>query len=79
VRRTDDPGHLTYHEANRRAGRYIGQNRLQFEYRGTTGPYCGWLHVDPETLAEWAAQGGWECEPILVEESGDYLARLTPR
>jgi SAM-dependent methyltransferase len=77
VRETDDPDHLAYHEANRRAGRYIGEVRLQFEYRGQVGPYCGWLHVDPQTLCAQAGHVGWECEIVLEEGSGDYLARLT--
>ena len=65
-------------QANRRAGRYIGAVRLQFEFAEQSGPYCGWLHVDPQTLAQEAASLGWGCETILEEESGDYLARLTP-
>ncbi len=77
VRQTDDPGHLAYHEANRRAGRYIGEIRIQFEYEGQSGPYCGWLHVDHQTLEQHAEEAGWGCETILEEASGDYLARLT--
>jgi hypothetical protein len=77
VRQTDDPNHLTYHEANRRAGHYIGEICLQFEYEGQSGPYCGWLHVDPPTLRQRAEQGGWNCEIILEQDSGEYLARLT--
>jgi len=34
VSETDDPDHLAYHESNRRAGRYIGEVRLQFEFQG---------------------------------------------
>ncbi len=77
VRRTDDPRHLAYHEANRQAGRYIGTIRIQFEYRGHTGPPCDWLHVDPETLTERADRAGWVAELVRVEESGEYLARLS--
>ena len=33
VRRTDDPVHLEYHKANSLAGRYIGETRIQFEYK----------------------------------------------
>lgn len=77
VRKTEDPKNLAYHEANRRAGRYVGEVRMQFEFGGETGPFCGWLHVDPETLAEHAARAGWNCEIIRQEESGEYLARLT--
>jgi SAM-dependent methyltransferase len=79
VRRTDDPAHLAYHEANRRAGRYFGATRVQFEYEGKSGPFCGWLHVDPQTLREQADPAGWECEVILEQDGGEYLACLTRR
>jgi SAM-dependent methyltransferase len=79
VRLTDDPGHLSYHEANRRAGRYIGEIRLQLSFLGKTGPPCGWLHVDPQTLREQAESTGWRSELIRQEESGHYLARLRRR
>jgi SAM-dependent methyltransferase len=78
VRKTDEPSNLKYHDANRRAGRYVGQTRVQFVFQGTTGPFCGWLHVDAETLAERATESGWACEILLVEDSGDYIACLTP-
>jgi len=76
VRLTDDPRHLAYHEANRRAGRYIGEIRLRLSFRGKMGPRCGWLHVDPETLREQAESTGWSSTVIRQEESGHYLARL---
>jgi SAM-dependent methyltransferase len=79
VRQTDDPRHLAYHDANRRAKRYIGETRLRFEYKGQTGPYCGWLHVDLQTLRDHAHAAGWNCARVLEGEGGDYLARLTPR
>lgn len=77
VRQTDDPQNLAYHESLRNAGRYIGEIRLQMEYEADVGPYCGWLHVDPQTLREQAEPAGWGCETILTQEGGDYLARLT--
>ena len=77
VRKTDDPAHLAYHEANRQAGRYIGEIRVQVEYQGKVGPTCGWLHVDAETLAKHAKQANWRFDVILEEPPGDYLARLT--
>jgi hypothetical protein len=76
---TDDPQHLAYHEANRRTGRYIGEIRVQAEYRGKKGPYFGWLHVDARTLKEYAAKAGWKCELIVEGDGGDYLARLTKK
>ncbi len=77
VRHTDDPQHLAYHEFVRETGRYIGEIRLQMEYESEPGSYCGWLHVDPQTLRERAEPVGWGCETVLTQEGGDYLARLT--
>jgi SAM-dependent methyltransferase len=76
VRITDDPSNLAYHQANRQAGRYIGETRLRFEFRGEEGPTCGWLHVDAETLIEHAGSPGWRCEVIHREAGGDHLTRL---
>ena len=78
VRCTDNPVHLAYQEANRRAGRYVGEIRLRFEYGGEMGPPFGWLHVDPGTLAGRAGRLGWSCRVVRQEESGDYMAQLTP-
>jgi SAM-dependent methyltransferase len=77
VRVTDDPDNLRYHEANKSAGRYIGEIRMQFEFRGKRGPYCGWLHVDAETLAEHSRAAGLDCDVVHRDGSGNYLARIT--
>jgi len=77
VKNTDNPGDLAYHEANRNQGRYIGEIRMRFEFQGKMGPYCGWLHVDAETLKHHAEMAGWHCQVVHQEESGNYLARLT--
>ena len=74
---TTDPVHVAYHEANRLAGRYIGEIRMQFEFKGLAGPFCGWLQVDAGTLAAEAGRLGWRCEVTGRGAHGDYLARLT--
>ncbi len=79
VRETKDLANLAYHETNRRADRYIGETRIRFEFRDTQGPYCGWLHVDAETLKEHAEAAGLQCEVVHREESGNYLGRLTEK
>ena len=76
VRQTDDSVHLKYQKANRLAGRYFGETRIQFEYKGESGPFCGWLHVDPQTLQKQAELKDWRTEIIFQEKSGEYLARL---
>ncbi len=79
VTRTDDPVHLAYHQRNLQAGLDIGQTRLQFEFAGEHGPYCGWLNVLPAALRVHAERAGLSCEILRVEDSGDYLARLELR
>lgn len=79
VRRTADPKNLAYQEANRRAGRYIGEIRMRFEFRGVQGASCGWLHVDAGTLAAHATGRDLACAVLLEDDHGNYLARLTRR
>ena len=73
----NDPIHLRYQERNLEAGRYFGEIRMQFEYRDSKGPLFGWLHIDPETLRNYASKAGWNCEVTLQQDDGNYLARLT--
>ncbi len=77
VSRTTDPQNLAYHQANRRAGRYIGEIRLHMEYKDIVGPETGLLHVDTAVLAEHAAQAGWGCKVLLQEADGNYAAALS--
>jgi 2-polyprenyl-3-methyl-5-hydroxy-6-metoxy-1,4-benzoquinol methylase len=77
VRTTQDASHRAYHDANRRKERYMGEIRLRLEFQDRQGPLCGWLHVDPVTLAERAAANGWHCSVLLQQPSGDYLAQLS--
>lgn len=76
VQKTDDPDNLEYHRINKDAGRYPGEIRMQFEFRGIKGPFFGWLQIDSETLKEHAEFKSWQCEIIIEEENGDYLAKL---
>jgi SAM-dependent methyltransferase len=77
VHATTELIHLAYQEANRQAGHYFGEIRMQFEYKGQKGPFFSWLHVDAETLADHAQKTGWSCRVVRREENGDYLAQLT--
>lgn len=77
VRCSTDPADLAYHQANEAAGRYVGEIRMRFEFEQIVGEYCGWLHIDADTLTRHAAKSGWRCETIYQGEHGDYLARLS--
>lgn len=77
VRKTDDTDNISYQEKNKKAGRYIGEIRMQCEYKNNRGLYYGWLQVDAETLKEHSEKKGWKCEVIYEDEDGNYLAKLT--
>ncbi|MBN1932042.1 MAG: methyltransferase domain-containing protein [Desulfobacterales bacterium] len=79
MRRTKNLVDLAYQEFIYKKGRYIGENRLQFEYKGIKGPPFGWLHIDPQTLTDQALEASLCCRVIYMGKSGDYLAQLSPR
>lgn len=74
---TDEPDHLAYHEANRAAGRPVGQIRMRFRYRRLATDWFGILFLAPHELQELAARSGWVVEPI-TEASPSYLVALRP-
>ncbi len=68
---TDNPGHLAYHEANRRAGRPPGQVRLRFEYEGEVGEWFWLLLLEPDRLEAMLRATGWEpIEHTCVDGGG---------
>ncbi len=77
VRVSSNPRNLAYHKNNTELGRYVGEIRMQFQYKDVTGPLFGWLHIDPETLKERSREFGWRCEVIRKQEDGSYLAKLS--
>ena len=76
VRATNESIHLEYHKANQRAEKYFGEIRVQFVYKDEASPHVGWLHVDPQTLSDLAAQESWNTKIISKSEGGEYLAQL---
>ena len=77
IRFPDDAEYAEYQRKNLKAGRYIGEIRLKVVYKGIEGPEFGWLHVDPDTLADHASLKRFNCEILERLENDRYLARLT--
>ena len=75
---TDDSKNLAYQKANRQSGIYFGEVRTRIEYKRQIGPFFNWLNIDPETLNDHANRFGWSCQIVCCEDTGDYLAELTP-
>jgi 2-polyprenyl-3-methyl-5-hydroxy-6-metoxy-1,4-benzoquinol methylase len=76
---TNDPRHLAYQQLNIENNRYLGEVRMNFVYKGKKGPSFNWLNVDYESIKNIAHETGWECNILLQEENGNYLARLEKR
>lgn len=76
VRRTTNPTHLAYQEANHRNGQSVGQMRFCIEYRGRRGEAFDWLHIDFDALRDHARRHGWSAEMLAQEQNGHYLTRL---
>lgn len=55
---------------------YPGEAWIELEYKGERGAPFRELYVDPETLAEHAAQFSWACTIAFGDGEGCYLARL---
>jgi 2-polyprenyl-3-methyl-5-hydroxy-6-metoxy-1,4-benzoquinol methylase len=79
VRCSTEPKNLAYQQQNTEAGHYFGEIRMRIKYGDITGPLCGWLHVDAQTLTEHARQFGWHCQVICQQDDGNYLAKLSLR
>ena len=74
---TDNPVHLGYHEANRRAGRLGGRIVLRVRYGLLTTDWFDYLFTTPAELEELAHAAGWRVE-YATEPTPTYLAVLTP-
>lgn len=56
---------------------YHGEIKYQYEYKNQKGEWFNWLYVDEKTLAEVAAETGWDMEVLYEDEYGQYLSRFT--
>jgi len=73
---TRDPGHLAYHERNRRRGRMAGQLRLRIRYKSYRTPWFDYLLVSPDEMRELLAGTGWSAERFIDGAGGQYVALI---
>ncbi len=73
---TDDPIHLAYHEANRRAGRMAGQIGLRVRHGGLVTPWFDYLFVSLAELRELVRGTGWQVADVLESDEPVYVAVL---
>jgi SAM-dependent methyltransferase len=55
---------------------YYGETEFTMGYKDITGDPFEWLYIDAATLAYYAAFHGWQCDVIMAEADGKYLARI---
>lgn len=56
---------------------YYGEIKCQYEYRRQKTEWFSWLYIDQKTVSNIAKSMGWNVEILFVDESDQYLARLT--
>jgi SAM-dependent methyltransferase len=74
--KTDNPAHLAYHERNRRAGKPIGQVRLQVRFGEEVTDWFSLLMVSIPDVEEIAKNAGWKIERSFEEENATYTVVL---
>ncbi|MCP3995191.1 MAG: hypothetical protein GY722_09020, partial [bacterium] len=74
---TDNPDHLSYHEANRAAGRIPGQIRMRVRYRRLASEWFNYLFVAPDELKALAEHSGWAVVGTTKPDP-EYVAVLRP-
>ncbi len=77
--RTENPAHLAYHEANRRAGRMSGQIRLRVRHGTCRTPWFDYLFVSLPELRELIEGTGWALAEVLESDGPVYVAVLGRR
>jgi hypothetical protein len=73
---TKDPGHLAYHERNRKRGRMPGQLRLRIRFKGFIGNWFDYLLVSKDELKEILNGTGWTIRSFIDGKDGQYVMML---
>jgi len=58
---------------------YYGEVKCRYEYKKQKSEWFTWLYIDQETLRLIALDEGFDMEVIFVDESEQYLARLSKK
>jgi len=72
--KTRDPGHLAYHELNRKRGRMAGQLRIRIRYKQYVGKWVDYLFVSKEEMRGILLGTGWKVREFFGERDPLYVA-----
>lgn len=56
---------------------YYGEVKCCYEYRRQKSEWFSWLYIDQQSLTDIALAQGFKTEILFIDESEQYLARLT--
>jgi hypothetical protein len=77
-RNSEDEGYRKYIQSKIAKGRYLGERRLRFEYKDQISDWFEWMHIDPETLEQYAHEAGYYMEH-LGRDGKRYLVSIKKR
>jgi SAM-dependent methyltransferase len=71
---TGDPDHLSYHAANRAAGKWGGQAKIKYRYRKYATPWFDFLMVSRDEMKNLLEGTNWEIYKFIDSEGPVYIA-----
>lgn len=66
-----------YEEGIPKLDYYYGEIKCCYEYRRQKSEWFSWLYIDEQMLRKIATEAGFQTELLFVDESDQYLVRLT--
>jgi hypothetical protein len=58
------------------SGDYFGESKFCFEFNGEKSEWFDWIYLDFDLLQELALSNDFNCEKLIQNEDGSYLAKL---
>lgn len=74
VYKTKDPGHIRYHERNKKKGRMAGQIRIRIRFKDYIGDWFDYLQVSKSEMKDILEGTGWRVKKFIDSEDSTYIA-----
>lgn len=76
---TTEPGHLAYHQLNRRRGRMGGQLKMRVRFGKVIGEWFDYLFVSPEEMQNILKDTDWQIKDFIELEAASYFAIINKK
>lgn len=67
-RNSEDESYRKYTQTKVAKGCYFGERTLRFEYKDQVSDWFEWMHIDPETLRQYAEEAGYSMKHLGNDE-----------